>query len=93
MVEHLDNAFEKLRCYLFPQAPEQTSGELVEEDEEEEEEEDAPQVSEIILERGGDGLGFSIVGGHGSPHGDLPIYVKVLEFDSTEIRRTSFLSS
>uniref|UniRef100_A0A3B3IGQ3 Multiple PDZ domain crumbs cell polarity complex component n=1 Tax=Oryzias latipes TaxID=8090 RepID=A0A3B3IGQ3_ORYLA len=30
----------------------------------------------ITLERGPDGLGFSIVGGHGSPHGDLPIYVK-----------------
>uniref|UniRef100_A0A3P9MDL2 Multiple PDZ domain crumbs cell polarity complex component n=1 Tax=Oryzias latipes TaxID=8090 RepID=A0A3P9MDL2_ORYLA len=26
--------------------------------------------------KGPDGLGFSIVGGHGSPHGDLPIYVK-----------------
>uniref|UniRef100_A0A3Q1FDM0 Multiple PDZ domain crumbs cell polarity complex component n=1 Tax=Acanthochromis polyacanthus TaxID=80966 RepID=A0A3Q1FDM0_9TELE len=25
---------------------------------------------------GPDGLGFSIVGGYGSPHGDLPIYVK-----------------
>ena len=28
--------------------------------------------------RGGDGLGFSIVGGYGSPHGDLPIYVKTV---------------
>ena len=34
------------------------------------------QYKTIILERGPDGLGFSIVGGHGSPHGDLPIYVK-----------------
>uniref|UniRef100_A0A8C8DYI4 Multiple PDZ domain crumbs cell polarity complex component n=1 Tax=Oryzias sinensis TaxID=183150 RepID=A0A8C8DYI4_9TELE len=32
----------------------------------------------ITLERGPDGLGFSIVGGHGSPHGDLPIYVKTV---------------
>ena len=32
----------------------------------------------IILERGPDGLGFSIVGGYGSPHGDLPIYVKTV---------------
>ncbi|XP_071445201.1 inactivation-no-after-potential D protein isoform X3 [Hetaerina americana] len=32
----------------------------------------------IRLERGPDGLGFSIVGGHGSPHGDLPIYVKTV---------------
>uniref|UniRef100_H2YMG9 PDZ domain-containing protein n=1 Tax=Ciona savignyi TaxID=51511 RepID=H2YMG9_CIOSA len=31
---------------------------------------------DIELHRGSDGLGFSIVGGHGSPHGDLPIYVK-----------------
>nr|XP_018667521.1 multiple PDZ domain protein isoform X1 [Ciona intestinalis] len=31
---------------------------------------------DIELNRGSDGLGFSIVGGHGSPHGDLPIYVK-----------------
>lgn len=30
------------------------------------------------MERGPDGLGFSIVGGHGSPHGDLPIYVKTV---------------
>ena len=35
-----------------------------------------PQCKTIALERGPDGLGFSIVGGHGSPHGDLPIYVK-----------------
>lgn len=31
---------------------------------------------EITLTRGPDGLGFSIVGGRGSPHGDYPIYVK-----------------
>ncbi|XP_054706449.1 LOW QUALITY PROTEIN: multiple PDZ domain protein-like [Uloborus diversus] len=31
----------------------------------------------IVLERrGSSGLGFSIVGGRGSPHGDLPVYVK-----------------
>lgn len=35
-----------------------------------------PQRKIVTLERGPDGLGFSIVGGHGSPHGDLPIYVK-----------------
>ena len=38
-----------------------------------------PLESQIIeLERGPEGLGFSIVGGHGSPHGDLPIYVKTV---------------
>uniref|UniRef100_A0A3Q2ZXF4 Multiple PDZ domain crumbs cell polarity complex component n=1 Tax=Kryptolebias marmoratus TaxID=37003 RepID=A0A3Q2ZXF4_KRYMA len=37
-----------------------------------------PQYQSIALERGPDGLGFSIVGGHGSPHGDLPIYVKTV---------------
>ncbi|KAM9827628.1 multiple PDZ domain protein [Neosynchiropus ocellatus] len=37
-----------------------------------------PQYKTIILERGPDGLGFSIVGGFGSPHGDLPIYVKTV---------------
>jgi multiple PDZ domain protein len=36
------------------------------------------QHKEITLERGSDGLGFSIVGGYGSPHGDLPIYVKTV---------------
>ncbi|XP_063397054.1 multiple PDZ domain protein-like isoform X1 [Mytilus trossulus] len=35
-----------------------------------------PQCKTITLNRGPAGLGFSIVGGHGSPHGDLPIYVK-----------------
>ncbi|CAG5929276.1 unnamed protein product [Menidia menidia] len=37
-----------------------------------------PQCKTITLERGPDGLGFSIVGGHSSPHGDLPIYVKTV---------------
>ncbi|XP_029941156.1 multiple PDZ domain protein isoform X2 [Salarias fasciatus] len=37
-----------------------------------------PQYKSITLERGPDGLGFSIVGGYGSPHGDLPIYVKTV---------------
>ena len=32
----------------------------------------------ISLERGPSGLGFSIVGGFGSPHGDLPIYIKTI---------------
>ncbi|XP_036971893.1 multiple PDZ domain protein isoform X2 [Acanthopagrus latus] len=32
----------------------------------------------ISLERGSTGLGFSIVGGFGSPHGDLPIYIKTV---------------
>lgn len=36
------------------------------------------QYKTITLDRGPDGLGFSIVGGYGSPHGDLPIYVKTV---------------
>ena len=32
----------------------------------------------IELKRGEQGLGFSIVGGFGSPHGDMPIYVKTV---------------
>jgi multiple PDZ domain protein len=32
----------------------------------------------IELVRGDQGLGFSIVGGFGSPHGDMPIYVKTV---------------
>ncbi|XP_068278494.1 multiple PDZ domain protein isoform X7 [Nyctibius grandis] len=36
------------------------------------------QYKTIMLDRGPDGLGFSIVGGYGSPHGDLPIYVKTV---------------
>ncbi|XP_052685137.1 multiple PDZ domain protein-like isoform X11 [Crassostrea angulata] len=35
-----------------------------------------PQCKTLHLNKGPEGLGFSIVGGHGSPHGDLPIYVK-----------------
>ncbi|OQV25881.1 Multiple PDZ domain protein [Hypsibius exemplaris] len=38
----------------------------------------SPDVRNITLQRGPDGLGFSIVGGSGSPHGDLPIYVKTV---------------
>ncbi|XP_051992312.1 LOW QUALITY PROTEIN: multiple PDZ domain protein-like [Xyrauchen texanus] len=37
-----------------------------------------PQCKNLSLARGPDGLGFSIVGGFGSPHGDLPIYVKTV---------------
>ncbi|KAM5261595.1 multiple PDZ domain protein isoform 18-T22 [Hipposideros larvatus] len=37
-----------------------------------------PQCKSISLDRGPDGLGFSIVGGYGSPHGDLPIYIKTV---------------
>ncbi|KAJ8247757.1 hypothetical protein GJAV_G00249950 [Gymnothorax javanicus] len=36
------------------------------------------QYKRITLDRGSDGLGFSVVGGFGSPHGDLPIYVKTI---------------
>uniref|UniRef100_A0A8C7WP68 PDZ domain-containing protein n=1 Tax=Oryzias sinensis TaxID=183150 RepID=A0A8C7WP68_9TELE len=40
--------------------------------------ESAESYKTITLERGSSGLGFSIVGGFGSPHGDLPIYVKTI---------------
>ena len=35
-------------------------------------------IVRICLERGNDGLGFTIVGGYGSPPGDLPIFVKTV---------------
>lgn len=37
---------------------------------------DSSRTTDIVLNRGSDGLGFSIVGGMGSVHGDLPIFVK-----------------
>ncbi|XP_016398127.1 inaD-like protein [Sinocyclocheilus rhinocerous] len=39
---------------------------------------ETPKPKTITLEKGSEGLGFSIVGGFGSPHGDLPIYVKTV---------------
>ncbi|XP_037856643.2 inaD-like protein isoform X3 [Chlorocebus sabaeus] len=39
---------------------------------------ETPPPKIIALEKGSAGLGFSIVGGYGSPHGDLPIYVKTI---------------
>uniref|UniRef100_A0A671SVW5 InaD-like protein n=1 Tax=Sinocyclocheilus anshuiensis TaxID=1608454 RepID=A0A671SVW5_9TELE len=39
---------------------------------------ETPKPKTITLEKGSEGLGFSIVGGFGSPHGDLPIYVKTM---------------
>nr|XP_015796387.2 multiple PDZ domain protein [Nothobranchius furzeri] len=41
-------------------------------------EQKVPRPHSITLEKGSEGLGFSIVGGFGSPHGDLPIYVKTV---------------
>ncbi|KAM9358457.1 inaD-like protein [Symphorus nematophorus] len=41
-------------------------------------EQEGPRPRSISLEKGSEGLGFSIVGGFGSPHGDLPIYVKTV---------------
>ena len=32
----------------------------------------------VVLLKGSEGLGFSIVGGFGSPHGNLPIYIKTV---------------
>lgn len=32
----------------------------------------------VSLKKGSSGLGFSIVGGFGSPYGDLPIYIKTI---------------
>ncbi|XP_029683939.1 inaD-like protein isoform X2 [Takifugu rubripes] len=37
---------------------------------------EAPFSRSITLLKGSEGLGFSVVGGFGSPHGDLPVYVK-----------------
>ncbi|XP_022092287.1 multiple PDZ domain protein-like isoform X2 [Acanthaster planci] len=42
------------------------------------EETSACRLKHIELQRGPDGLGFSIIGGYGSPHGDLPIYIKTV---------------
>ncbi|XP_045147714.1 inaD-like protein isoform X2 [Echinops telfairi] len=39
---------------------------------------ETPPPKIITMEKGSEGLGFSIVGGYGSPHGDLPIYVKTI---------------
>jgi len=52
----------------------------------------------VVLERGADGLGFSVVGGHASPQGDLPIYVKTVfergaAADEGSLRRGDMLRS
>ena len=44
----------------------------------------------VLLDRGNDGLGFSIVGGFGSNLGDLPIYVKTV-FDKGSAAREGTL--
>ncbi|XP_035631779.1 inaD-like protein isoform X1 [Oncorhynchus keta] len=51
----------------LPNSPETQTGEP-----------ESPKPKNISLEKGSDGLGFSIVGGFGSPHGDLPIYIKTV---------------
>lgn len=43
---------------------------------------DTPVYRNVRLKRGAKGFGFGIVGGHGSPHGDLPIYVKTVSENS-----------
>uniref|UniRef100_A0A0A9ZAU5 Multiple PDZ domain protein n=1 Tax=Lygus hesperus TaxID=30085 RepID=A0A0A9ZAU5_LYGHE len=51
-------------------------------------ESDEGRCRTVMLERGIDGLGFSIVGGYGSLHGNLPIYVKtVYESAATVLKR------
>ncbi len=35
-------------------------------------------MSDTVMCRGQHNLGFSIVGGFGSPHGDMPIFVKTV---------------
>ncbi|KAF8794085.1 Multiple PDZ domain protein like [Argiope bruennichi] len=48
---------------------------------------DSPEeIKTITLERGSTGLGFSIVGGYGTRHGDLPIYVSKLFEDGAAAR-------
>ncbi|XP_037682987.1 inaD-like protein isoform X2 [Choloepus didactylus] len=46
---------------------------------------ETPPPKIITLEKGSEGLGFSIVGGYGSPHGDLPIYVKTIFAKETPV--------
>ncbi|KAL6957290.1 hypothetical protein U1Q18_051769 [Sarracenia purpurea var. burkii] len=45
---------------------------------------DAPTRRNVILKRGPDGYGFSIVGGYGSPHGNLPIYIKTVSENTSQ---------